>query len=134
MLEFVPMLAPGFTLFVPYMLIPAGLCSRTVARLLMGTGIGIAMMGGGLMIMRMKCGHMQSLPEATTDEADTDNKKDESMGKMLRQGFGACLMGSGLVFFMTCVARWLGVSRDRAILVSGMSFGVAVSRALRAFF
>ena len=126
MLEFVPMLAPGFTLFVPYMLIPAGLCSRTVARLLMGAGIGIAMMGGGLMIMRTKCGHMQSLPEATTNEADTDNKKDESMGKMLRQGFGACLMSSGLVFFMTCVARGLGVSRDRAILVSGMSFGVAV--------
>ena len=123
MLEFVPMLAPGFTLFVPYMLIPAGLCSRTVARLLMGTGIGIAMMGGGLMIMRAKCGHMQPLHEASTNGADNDNKKEEeSMGIMLRQVFGSCLMTCGFVFVMTCVSRASGVSRDRAILVSGISF------------
>ena len=119
MLEFTPMLAPGVTLFVPYILIPFGLCNRTAARLLMGTGVGIAMMGGGLMIMRMKCGHVQTVQVA-------EDQKPDSMGTMLRQVFGASLMSSGFVFVMTCSARGVGGSRDRAILVSGMSFGVAL--------
>ena len=119
MLEFTPMLAPGVTLFVPYILIPFGLCNRTAARLLMGTGVGIAMMGGGLMIMRMKCGHVQTVQVA-------EDQKPDSMGTMLRQVFGASLMSSGFVFVMTCSARGVGVSRDRAILVSGMSFGAAL--------